>query len=108
MTACTASRPFDVVVVGAGLAGGSLALRLAEAGARVALVDAATFPRDKLCGEYLSPEAWGVLGRLGLEDAVARSGYHPIHRLRLTTPSGRQLDAELADPEGRPGIGLGR
>lgn len=100
--------PYDVVIAGAGLAGGSLALRLAGAGARVALVDAATFPRDKLCGEYLSPEAWGVLGRLGLTDAVARSGYHPIRRLRLTTPRGRQLEADLTGPDGLPGIGLGR
>src|SRR3954469_24638507 len=99
------SRPFDVVIAGAGPAGGSLALRLATAGLRVALVDAARFPRDKLCGEFLSPEAWGALADLGLAEAVAGSGYRPIRRVRLTTPSGRVLDAEFPGP---PGIGLGR
>ncbi|MBV8229467.1 MAG: FAD-dependent monooxygenase, partial [Planctomycetaceae bacterium] len=69
------SGPFDVVIAGAGLAGGSLALRLARVGARVALLDPARFPRDKLCGEFLSPECWGVLDDLGLAGAVTRRGY---------------------------------
>ena len=91
-----------------GLAGASLALHLGRAGARVALFDAATFPRDKLCGEFLSPESWGVLGRLGVVGDVERLGYHPIRRVRLTTPRGSVVDAEFA-PEGRtPGIGLSR
>ncbi|SIO25607.1 Dehydrogenase (flavoprotein) [Singulisphaera sp. GP187] len=102
------SQPFDVVIAGAGLAGGSLALRLARSGARVALLDPARFPREKLCGEFLSPEAWGVLDRLGLAQAVERSGYEPIHRVRLTTPRARVLEAEFTSPDGLPGIGLGR
>ncbi|WP_406694082.1 NAD(P)/FAD-dependent oxidoreductase [Singulisphaera sp. Ch08] len=102
------SLPFDVVIAGAGLAGGSLALRLARSGARVALLDPARFPREKLCGEFLSPEAWGVLDRLGLAQDVERSGYEPIHRVRLTTPRARVLEAEFTSPDGLPGIGLGR
>jgi 2-polyprenyl-6-methoxyphenol hydroxylase-like FAD-dependent oxidoreductase len=81
------SRPFDVAIAGAGVAGGSLALRLARDGARVALLDPAGFPRDKLCGEFLSPECWGVFDRLGLTESVVQLGYHPIHRVRLTTPA---------------------
>ena len=68
------SRPFDVAIAGAGLAGAALALGLAKAGARVALVDAGRFPREKLCGEFLSPEAWGALERLGVTEAVASTG----------------------------------
>ena len=64
------SGTFDVAIAGAGLAGSALALRLARGGARVALLDAATFPRDKLCGEYLSPESWSVLDRMDLVDEV--------------------------------------
>ncbi|AGA31132.1 NAD(P)/FAD-dependent oxidoreductase [Singulisphaera acidiphila] len=102
------SQPFDVIIAGAGLAGGSLALRLARSGARVALLDPARFPREKLCGEFLSPEAWEVLDRLGLTRDVERSGYEPIHRVRLTTPRARVLEAEFTGLDGLPGIGLGR
>ena len=100
--------PFDVVIAGAGLAGASLAMGLANAGARVALLDPGRFPREKLCGEFLSPEAWGALERLGVAEEVARSGYHPIRRVRLTTPRGTVLEADVIGPDGRPGIGLGR
>ena len=102
------SHPFDVVIAGAGLAGGSLAVRLAKAGARVALIDPGRFPREKLCGEFLSPEAWGALDRLGLSEAVERSGYHAIRRIRLSTPRGRVLEGDFTGPDGRPGIGLSR
>jgi flavin-dependent dehydrogenase len=44
---------YDVAVVGAGPAGSATATHLARAGWRVALVDRATFPRDKPCAEYL-------------------------------------------------------
>ena len=98
----------DVAIVGAGLAGGALALLLARAGARVAMVDPARFPRDKLCGEFLSPECWDVLARLGLADEVETSGYHAIRSVRLSTPRGRVLDAEFAPVGSPPGIGLSR
>jgi flavin-dependent dehydrogenase len=100
--------PFDVAIAGAGPAGAALALLLARRGARVALLDAAGFPRDKLCGEYLSPESWSVLERMELTDEVARSGYHPIGRVRITTPRGRVVEAEVAGPDSLPGIGLSR
>jgi flavin-dependent dehydrogenase len=102
------SRPFDVVIAGAGLAGASLACWVARSGARVALVDPGRFPRDKLCGEFLSPECWVVLTRMGLDGGVERAGYHAIRRVRVSTPSGRVIDAEFAGPDERPGIGLSR
>src|SRR6266481_1397859 len=48
---------FDVLVVGAGPAGSAAAIRLAEAGASVLLVDKARFPRDKPCGGGLTMRA---------------------------------------------------
>jgi len=99
---------FEVAIAGAGLAGASLALRLARRGVKVALLDPGRFPREKVCGEFLSPECWGVLARLGLAEDVTRSGYHPIRRVRLSTPGGREVTAGVAGPDGLPGIGLSR
>jgi flavin-dependent dehydrogenase len=45
----SATKPYDVAIVGAGPAGSASAILLARAGWRVALVDRATFPRDKPC-----------------------------------------------------------
>ncbi|MEQ4500290.1 geranylgeranyl reductase family protein [Nocardioides kribbensis] len=57
----------DVLVVGAGPAGSAAAAWAARAGLDVLLTDAATFPRDKTCGDGLTPRAVGELQRLGLE-----------------------------------------
>ena len=100
--------PFDVVIAGAGLAGGSLALRLAREGVKVAVVDPSTFPRTKICGEFLSPECWEVFDNLGLTGAIEQLDYQPIHRVRISTPRGREVIAAVVGPDGRPGIGLSR
>jgi flavin-dependent dehydrogenase len=56
----------DVAIVGAGPAGSTLAALLARRGLSVALIDRDRFPRDKLCGEFLSYDALPVLERFGL------------------------------------------
>ena len=56
----------DVVVVGAGPAGSSAAAWAARAGRDVLVIDAANFPRDKACGDGLTPRAVAELERLGL------------------------------------------
>ena len=58
----------DVLVVGAGPAGAAAAAWAAIAGLDVLLIDAAVFPRDKTCGDGLTPRAIGELNKLGLED----------------------------------------
>ena len=100
--------PFDVVIAGAGLAGGSLALRLARDGLNVAVLDASRFPRDKICGEFLSPECWDAFDDLALTDEIEKLDYQPIHRVRITTPRGREVVAEVSGVDRRPGIGLSR
>ncbi len=60
------SADADVLVVGAGPAGSVAATLLARAGVRVRLVDRATFPRFKLCGDTLNPGGLALLRRLGL------------------------------------------
>jgi len=64
----------DVLVVGAGPAGSAAAAWAARGGADVVLADAAVFPRDKTCGDGLTPRAMAELDQLGLGDWVRSKG----------------------------------
>ncbi|MEJ2860457.1 geranylgeranyl reductase family protein [Actinomycetospora flava] len=64
----------DVLVVGAGPAGSAAAAWAAEAGHDVVLADAAVFPRDKACGDGLTPRAIAELEHLGLGEWVRGRG----------------------------------
>lgn len=66
----TGTEP-DVVVIGAGPAGSALALQMRRAGRQVTLLERARFPRDKLCGEFISAEGVAVLADFGLGDWLA-------------------------------------
>jgi flavin-dependent dehydrogenase len=75
----------DVLIAGAGPAGAIAAIILARAGARVLLVDRATFPRDKLCGDTLNPGAVQFLGTLGLGGHLPARAL-PLKGMRVTGP----------------------
>jgi geranylgeranyl reductase family protein len=64
----------DVLVVGAGPAGSAAAAWAARAGRDVVLADSAVFPRDKTCGDGLTPRAIAELDLLGLGDWVRSHG----------------------------------
>ena len=67
-----------IVIVGAGMAGASLAITLGRAGRQVALFDAQTFPRDKPCGEGLMPAGVSALRRLGIADGAGGAVFHGV------------------------------
>ncbi|MBX7432682.1 geranylgeranyl reductase family protein [Mycobacterium sp. Y57] len=83
----------DVVVVGAGPAGSSAAAWAARAGYDVLVVDSAQFPRDKACGDGLTPRAIAELRRLGLDTWLG--GHIAHHGLRM---SGFGADVEVPWP----------
>ena len=78
MSTASVSR-YDVIVVGSGPAGATAALLLVRSGWRVAVVEKASFPRRKVCGEFVSATSWPLLDALGVGDELAR-GAGPIVR----------------------------
>ena len=61
---------YDAIVVGGGPAGATAAILLAQAGQRVAVVEKATFPRRKVCGEFISATTWPLLHELGVAGSL--------------------------------------
>jgi geranylgeranyl reductase family protein len=92
----------DVLVVGAGPAGSAAAAWAARAGADVVLADAAVFPRDKTCGDGLTPRAIAELQRLGLEDWLRA---HTVNRGLRAHGFGQTLLLPWPGP-GESGTGL--
>jgi geranylgeranyl reductase family protein len=91
---------WDVIIVGAGPAGCAAALsaRHADPTARVLLLDSATFPRDKACGDGVAPHVLDVLAGLGVEPAALVAGSTPITRMRWDSPGGIVADRPLPRP----------
>src|SRR5919106_3526723 len=92
----------DVLVVGAGPAGSATALLLAAAGHSVVMVDRASFPRDKACSEYMSPEAVRILDRLGVVGALEEAGAVPLAGTSVTAARGARLQGRFALAGHRP------
>ena len=64
-----------MIVIGAGPAGSIAALVMARAGVRVHLIDRATFPRDKLCGDTVNPGSLAILERIGADVGMDLRGH---------------------------------
>jgi flavin-dependent dehydrogenase len=80
----------EVLIVGAGPAGSTAALLLARGGMYVLLVDRYAFPRPKVCGDALIPDAIEVLKEIGLYATVEKKG-HSITRCRVCAPNGDSM-----------------
>jgi flavin-dependent dehydrogenase len=91
----TSGVVWDVLIIGGGPAGCSAAVTLAGAGVKTLVCEAGTFPRSKVCGEFLSPECTQLLTRLGLGTLLRDSGAHPIEAVQLTAPGGAAWTAAL-------------
>ena len=91
---------WDVVVVGGGPAGAACAAaaRRASPSARVLILDRAEFPRDKVCGDGIAPEALDVLAGLGIDPAALTDGYPAVPRLRLRSPGGAEVERAMHRP----------
>ncbi|MEY2977347.1 MAG: NAD(P)/FAD-dependent oxidoreductase [Prochlorotrichaceae cyanobacterium] len=92
---------YDVIIIGAGLAGCSTAIQLAQRGHQVLLLEQQRYPTHKLCGEFLSVEVLATFDFLGISEAVEKAGAVPIHRSLVTTTTGQSFASSL------PGVALG-
>jgi geranylgeranyl reductase family protein len=96
---------YDVAVIGAGPGGAAAAHWLARNGASVLLLDKADFPRDKTCGDGLSPRAWRALDELGLLTDLLRRG-HRTGCLHIAAPRGHAVTAAIPGRGARPSQAL--
>jgi len=86
----------DVVIVGAGPGGSTAAAYLAWRGVAVTLLEKSHFPREKVCGDGLTPRATRALTRLGVDTSV-EAGW--LHNKGLRIYGGREEPFELEWPE---------
>ena len=93
-------RSVDVVVVGAGPAGTAAAITAARSGLDVLVVDKATFPRDKICGDGLTTGALRHLEHLGLQPSDVAS-WTTAQDCWIRSPSGRTIRFSLPEGDGQ-------
>ncbi len=84
-------RLYDVIIIGAGPAGSIAGLCLARSGCNVLMIDSASFPRDKICGDELAPVGLQLLKELGIYDQIISSKAYPIRKAQLYGPFGTEL-----------------
>ena len=74
---------FEALVIGGGPSGSTAAILLARGGWRVAVIEKASFPRQKVCGEYVSATNWPLLETLGLASRFERAAGPEVRELAL-------------------------
>jgi len=90
-----ADKIFDVIIVGAGPAGSACAIELAKSGLHIALLDKATFPRDKTCGDALSVDVINQLRKLSdtlTEQFDTLENKIPSYGVKIFSPDHNHID----------------
>jgi geranylgeranyl reductase family protein len=100
------SRPADVIVVGAGPAGSTAAYHLARAGLDVLLLEKTAFPREKVCGDGLTPRAVKELVAMGI-DTSPEAGWLRNRGLRVIS-GGMRMELDWPRLAAFPDHGLVR
>ncbi|HSE97384.1 MAG TPA: tryptophan 7-halogenase [Blastocatellia bacterium] len=88
---------YDVIVVGGGPAGSSAAIGTARAGLKTLLLEEKRMPREKLCGEFITPESFPSLKRLGVFDRLLDAGAQRITSLTLVPYDGSPVATQISE-----------
>lgn len=95
----------DAVVVGGGPAGAAAATRLAAQGLTTVVVDRATFPRDKACGDFVGPAALAELADLGVTGTRAFAATNKIGDCALHVDGDQLVALAIPEVDGLPAYG---
>lgn len=101
------TKIYDAIIAGAGPAGSAAAISLARAGFDVLVLERSRFPRQKLCGEFITPECSEIFGRLGVADSIESAGGASIEGMNLVTASGTVIEIPMKWMTGRAAGALG-
>lgn len=99
------SNEFDVIVVGAGPGGSSMAMYLQKQGKKVLLLEKAEFPRDKVCGDAVGVRAMVVMRELGIADKMEFEKHEKTYGVIFSSPK-RQV-VQIQFPNTDPATGKG-
>lgn len=88
---------YDAIIIGGGPAGASAAISLSQRGARILLLEEKRMPRGKLCGEFITPECFPTLERLGVMDRMLAAGARRLARVSLNVASGKSVQALISN-----------
>ncbi|MCP4133462.1 MAG: geranylgeranyl reductase family protein [bacterium] len=99
-------KKYDVIISGAGPAGCASAFFLTQAGLRVLLLDKATFPREKICGDGVAPAALDVIDRMGMLEKVEACGNTKVNYLNISSPAGHLARSKFPSIDGSRDYGI--
>jgi len=91
-----AAQQFDVLIVGGGPAGSTLAWALRDAGLNIAVLDKQTFPRDKVCAGWVTPAVMEELA-IDLADYARGRVLQPIYGFKVSQIGGREIETRYSD-----------
>lgn len=94
---------FDAVVVGGGPAGSASAAILAKAGWKVLLAERSPEPREKICGEFICPQAFEILNYIGASGAIEAETHGEIRGFVLAAPNGARVETRFPRFSGKTG-----
>lgn len=86
---------FDVSIIGGGPAGSTAAICLRKAGFNVCLIERKIFPRETLCGEFLSKEVIKIVSSIELDGEFRKLNPNPIDSFRIVNQNGKEFTSKL-------------